>query len=444
MRSRPYLSGMGNDTLGAEALLELRVLFLRELATGYQDARQAGERLQLDPGDPAALHLLHDFFHKVAGFAAQVDLHVLGRLAATCERAIDATGEGTFAAGAALARLIDEGLAGVAHVLDQHGTGPSGRPPLRSSRPEGLATPDATPSEAPELWKVLVVDDDEQGAALIGRTLRSAGFGSSVCTDPHQAMERIAAELPDLIILDVLMPGIDGFELCRRIRRHPAMQFTPILFVTRKGDVHERVHGLEVGANDYIPKPFDPAELVARVKSHLNRLSALREMAIRDGLTHCYNHKFFKLRLDQEMARARRYGQPLAVAMLDVDHFKRINDAHGHAAGDRVLAQIAELLRGAVRGTDMVARYGGEEFALLMVHAGANEARVVAERIHSRMRARRFEIDDAGGVLEGVTASIGVTELAPRDDLVSFLGRADGALYDAKAGGRDRVCVVPA
>jgi len=245
----------------------------------------------------------------------------------------------------------------------------------------------------------------------------------------------------------VMMPTIDGFELCRRVRQHPALQFTPIIFVTRKGEVEERVRGLEVGGNDYIAKPFEPQELVARVRSHLNRLAALREMAIRDGLTQCYNHKFFRLRVGQEVARAHRYGAPLAVAMIDVDRFKNVNDTYGHRAGDMVLSHLGGIVVASVRATDVVARYGGEEFAILMVQAGADEARIVCGRLRERIAGHRFLFspDDQGRAQEvaiSITVSIGIAQLAAKPDSVeALLGRADSALYEAKRAGRDCVRV---
>ncbi len=155
------------------------------------------------------------------------------------------------------------------------------------------------------------------------------------------------------------MPGIDGFELCRRLRAQAALSLTPILFLTRKDDVEERVRGLEAGGDDYLAKPFAPAELVARVRSHLQRLSVLREMPTRDSLTRCFNQRYFKLRLEQEIARARRYRTELALGLFDIDHFKQVNDTHGYPVGDWVLAHLADLVYlvlaldgpgGAVRG----------------------------------------------------------------------------------------------
>jgi len=251
----------------------------------------------------------------------------------------------------------------------------------------------------------------------------------------------IEEELPDLIVMDVVMPEVDGFELCRRVRQHPAMQFTPIIFVTRKGDVEQRVRGLEVGGNDYISKPFEPRELVARVRSHLLRLANLREMAIRDGLTRCFNHKYLRMRLDQEVSRARRYTHPLAFAMLDADNFKTVNDTWGHATGDIVLVQLANVVAASLRTTDVVARYGGEEFALIMVHAGVKEAELVCDRIRERVAAHQFIASgDKQEQRIPMTVSIGIAEFAQKtDSWKSLIQRADQALYAAKEAGRNQV-----
>ena len=266
------------------------------------------------------------------------------------------------------------------------------------------------------------------------------------CSDPERALEVVNNELPDLIILDVLMPNLDGFELCRRIRAHPALQFTPVIFVTRRGDLEERVRGLEVGGNDYIQKPFEPQELIARVRSHLLRLAALREIAIRDGLTRCYNHKYFKTRLVQEISRSKRYKAPLTVGMLDIDHFKEVNDRYGHIAGDSVLAHLSGVVVASVRSTDVVARYGGEEFGLLLVQSALEEAAIVTNRLRERVANQRFPFPEgtsgAPDIEIPVTVSIGVAALLPDDDAETLLNRADAALYEAKAAGRNQVCVM--
>ncbi|HXK11682.1 MAG TPA: diguanylate cyclase [Vicinamibacteria bacterium] len=433
------------DDLAAAELFELKLLFFRELADGYREAREQQERFLRSPGDHTAIDALVAFFHRIAGTAHMVQLPLLGHLAALCERAVSRSAAGTPSDPREAAQLVAHGLAGVAAALDAHGSGATERP-LDGMKPlfQGLSVPAAL-GTGRELSKVLVVDDDRLSAELVDGVLRSAGFVSSYTCDPEQALATIEAELPDLIVMDVMMPAIDGFELCRRVRQHPALQFTPIIFVTRKGELEERVRGLEVGGNDYIAKPFEPQELVARVRSHLNRLAVLREMAIRDGLTQCYNHKFFRLRMGQEVARAHRYGQPLTLAMIDVDRFKTVNDTYGHRAGDMVLSHLGGIVVASVRATDVVARYGGEEFAILMIHAGAEEAKVVCSRLRERIATHGFVFsgdDERRGqdVTISVTVSIGIAELTPKPDSVeTLLGRADSALYAAKHAGRDCV-----
>jgi diguanylate cyclase (GGDEF)-like protein len=416
-------------------------MFLQELEAGYRKARDAHERLLKDANDKASLSDLHNFFHKIAGTAHAVDLGVLGYLSAVCEDLAKLVNKNEFAASAA-AKIFSDGLAGVGNVLESHGSAATPRKPRSADQPaaSSLSPSDHRTGEDRLLSKIIVIDDDPVSAKIIDNCLKDAGFTSSYCCDPEDAMRMINAELPDLIILDVMMPGVDGFDVCRRVRSNPALQFTPIIFVTRKGDLEQRVRGLEVGGNDYISKPFEPPELIARVRSHLQRLDALREMAIRDGLTHCYNHKYFKMRLEQEIARAQRYKVDLAMALIDVDHFKKINDTHGHPVGDGVLAHLAGMLNASVRSTDVVARYGGEEFGILFMQAGANEAAIVTNRIRERVAGHKFAITTPQGLLQvPVTISIGVSQLCATDTLQRLLQSCDSALYEAKSGGRNQV-----
>ncbi|MGQ0506954.1 MAG: diguanylate cyclase [Myxococcaceae bacterium] len=423
-----------------DAAFELKLIFLKELDGGYRAAREHHDRLLKNPSDSIALKELWNFFHKIAGTAQSVDLTVLGYLSAVSEDLLRLAIDGHITALQKLPRMLSDALAGVAAALDNHGGKISDRP---LTNPLGLTQPDATGEER-VLSKVLIIDDDPFSAKLIDNCLRDAGLMSSFCCDPGEALQTIMSELPDLIVLDVQMPGVDGFDVCRRVRAHPALQFTPVNFVTRRGDLEQRVRGLEVGGNDYISKPFEPQELVARVRSHLQRLSELRNMAIRDGLTRCYNHKYFKARLEQEISRARRYRENLTLGMVDVDFFKTINDTHGHPAGDAVLAHLSNLVVASVRSTDVVARYGGEEFGILFVQAGATEAAIITNRLRERIAKHRFALPTsaAGGTAEiPVTVSIGVAQFHEDDDMAAFLSRADSALYDAKRAGRNQVKV---
>jgi diguanylate cyclase (GGDEF)-like protein len=425
---------------------ELKLAFLRDLEREYRAARQAYDDLARDPKDAGAILRLDTFFHKIAGTAESVGLPLLGSLASVCERLTRLTAEGGDSMPQNLVAMVGEALIGVAAVLEEHGVQVQEQPRPRVES-WGVTQPNALGEER-LLSKVLVVDDDPFGASVIDSCLRTAGFLSSYVCNAEKALETILLELPDLILLDVVMPRLDGFELCRRVRAHPALQFTPIIFVTRRGDLEQRVRGLEVGGNDYIAKPFEPQELVARVRSHLQHLAVLREMAIRDGLTRCYNHKYFKARLGEEVARARRYEGQLTVGMLDIDRFKQVNDTFGHLAGDSVLAQLSAMVLACLRSTDVVARYGGEEFALLLIHSGANEAEIVTNRLRERIAGQRFSMPEtiagAGGTAAEITitVSIGVAQLQHDDDVSSLIQRADKALYEAKAAGRNLVKVL--
>ena len=470
-----------SDSLTLQECGVLRALFLSELPVGLAEAERAHALLVADPENRAAWDSLRHFFHRVSGSAASAGFPMLGRVCSLCETFCELVGRG------ALPRrdvqpgaLFREALGAVVEVLHEAGGA------------ERLAPHVADPGAecaAPGSEKVLVVDDDPVSAAYTVQTLRRAGFDATHIAEAARAIEAIFIERPDLLILDVVMPGAfagaanagaanagaanagapggaasgapggaagssdgsfdgseAGFELCRRIRSHPALAVIPVIFLTRLGDVEQRVKGLEAGGNDYIAKPFAAPELVARVRSHLTCLASLREMAIRDGLTRCYNQKYFKSRLDQELARARRYKTELAVALLDIDFFKRVNDVHGHPAGDAVLSQLSNVISASVRSTDVVSRYGGEEFGVLLVEAGAPEAQVILGRMRQRIEAQRFAIGAApdGTLVEGaptlsITVSIGLAAARETDTAQTLLLRSDGALYAAKGKGRNRV-----
>jgi diguanylate cyclase (GGDEF)-like protein len=427
---------MSLDAAGDQAF-ELKLIFLRELGSGYATAKAAHEALSRDGKDRAALQSLREFFHKLAGTAANVDLELLGRLAATCETTADGLLEQDGAeANWRTLQIFADGLAGVASVLE----GDS-----RPTTVEPAAQPEMPIAISGGAARVLVVDDDPFSARLVDSVLRAAGFEASFCCEPDKAFNTIVTEHPELVILDVVMPQIDGFRLCQRVRAHPGLQSMPIIFVTRKGDVEQRVRGLQVGGNDYIAKPFEPQELVARVRSHLQRLSELRELAIRDGLTRCYNQKYFRGRLELEIGRARRERTGLILGMLDVDHFQRINEGYGRPAGDAILSHMASLITASVRSSDVVARYGGEEFAFLLVDAAIEEATIIAQRLREFVARHRFEVPalNAEPLSLNCTASIGLASLKPDESSQSFLHRADSALFEAKNTGRNRVWVTP-
>jgi diguanylate cyclase (GGDEF)-like protein len=419
----------------------LRQLFLNELADGVRRARDARDRLRHKPDDEKAVVELRLFFHRLAGTAESVGLGLLGHLAGACEGAADlalASGRALDATQSSLLQqVVDDGLTGVTDLLRQEGQSE----PTLIARPRPSGEPALVGNLEGEHSRVLVVDDDPFAARFVDNVLRTAGFQSSYCCEPAQAFDVILAEQPDLLILDVVMPQVDGFELCKRVRAHPNLGLTPIIFVTRKGNVEQRVRGLQVGGNDYVAKPFEPQELVARVRSHLQRLAELREMAIRDGLTRCYNNKYFKQRLEQEVVRARRYSAELTLGIVDVDHFKRVNDTFGHPAGDAVLSHLASLLTASVRSTDVVARYGGEEFAFLLVESAMPEAAIITNRLRERIERHEFLVPDLSGTDMAIscTVSAGLAALQPDDSPQVLLARADGALLAAKQGGRNQV-----
>jgi diguanylate cyclase (GGDEF)-like protein len=295
-----------------------------------------------------------------------------------------------------------------------------------------------------DLPLILIVDDTPANIQVLADAFRGE-YRVKVATNGPTALELARRDGgPDLVLLDVMMPDMDGYEVIRRLKADEATRNLPVIFITAKSDPRDETQGFELGAVDYIVKPFHMPIVRARVRTHIDlkrKNDLLESLARLDGLTRVPNHRSLQETLQQEWIRARRYGWPLAIVMADVDCFKQYNDNYGHAAGDACLQEIAAALDGGIRRpADFLARYGGEEFVVLLPQTELEGARTTAERM--RVAVQRAAIPHVFSVVaDVVTISLGVASEIPKDDRPpnAIVDAADRALYRAKREGRNRV-----
>ena len=299
---------------------------------------------------------------------------------------------------------------------------------------------------------VLLVEDNAFLRRTLQELLETAGHPVTTAADGAEALARIAERHYPIVLTDWLMPVMDGRELCRAIRRRPDTPYTYIILLTSLQSREDRIAGLEAGADEYLVKPVDEAELRARLRiarrildleSTLKKsLEELRTLAVRDPLTGFFNRRFLVDRLPAELKRASRYERPFSVILFDLDHFKEVNDRFGHSAGDRVLQACARALESSLReDLDWVVRYGGEEFLVVLPETDLEGAKVVAERVRTAIAATTTEVEKR---MVRVTASLGVASLPPlprRERLAMevLLEGADRCLYQAKHAGRNQI-----
>ncbi len=294
--------------------------------------------------------------------------------------------------------------------------------------------------------KLLVVDDQPINIQVLYQTF-SADYDVCMATNGEQALKVCAEQNPDLILLDIEMPGMNGYEVCLRLKADSATKNVPVIFVTAHVDEASETQGLDVGAVDFIYKPINPNIVRARVKTHITlktQADLLRDWVYIDGLTNVNNRRYFDERLNSEWNRATRNHTELSLLLLDVDFFKRYNDYYGHQAGDDCLRKVAAAIKNTMkRPTDLVARYGGEEFACLLPDTNLEGALYLAEAIKQAIIA--LNITHTGStIIPQVTVSVGVC-IKPADyqgNPETLLRRADLQLYNAKESGRNRVCSV--
>lgn len=294
--------------------------------------------------------------------------------------------------------------------------------------------------------KILIAEDDAVSRRLLESFLRKWGYDVLITSNGREAWELLQEpEAPSLVVSDWIMPDMDGLELCRKIREVERAEYTYFIILTAKGKKEDVITGLEAGADDYLTKPFNRDELKYRVKIGERIIDLERRilrLASTDSLTGVLNRRAFMERMEQEISRSFRDNLPLSLILSDIDHFKRVNDRHGHQVGDLVLQRFVSQLMESSRPYDFVGRYGGEEFVICLPTAGGSQTRAVAERMRKRVEDMRIVLPD-GSQSVWITASFGIValRLELEDSVDSLIGRADEALYKAKHEGRNRVCV---
>lgn len=296
-----------------------------------------------------------------------------------------------------------------------------------------------TLAETPEPYRIMIVDDDPHLARLHASILQDAGMITLTVSDPLEVMAPLFDFKPDLILMDMYMPGCSGMELARTIRQIGAGFSIPIVYLSGETDADRQFHAIRMGGDEFLTKPISPEHLISAVAGRAERMKIIRSLMIKDGMTGLYNHSTIKEYLETMIAQARRQGTDVSFAMIDLDNFKRVNDTYGHLVGDQVLVALARLLRQRLRKSDVVGRYGGEEFAVILPDCDIGLAVSLIQKLGESFGSIRFPV---GETSFSVTFSAGIAAFSSYNDQLSLCKAADEALYRAKNEGRNRV--VPA
>jgi two-component system, cell cycle response regulator len=299
-------------------------------------------------------------------------------------------------------------------------------------------------------YRVLMVEDSRVSLEVYAQRLERRGYQVATAISAEAARVELENSLPDLILLDVFMPKVSGFDFLRELRSAQRTATTPIILISALSDTQHIVEGLELGANDYVTKPIVMPILTARMEALLRSSELVRRLEVQtellaklaafDDLTGAFNRRSMFHHLEAELSRSRRYGRSLAVLMADIDHFKKVNDQHGHLVGDRALRWVATTLQNELRSMDFLCRYGGEEFCAILPETNQPGAARAAERIRAALERQQFAVD---GITLALTISVGAASWTPidKEEIPDLLARADRALLDAKRAGRNRIQV---
>lgn len=287
--------------------------------------------------------------------------------------------------------------------------------------------------------RVLIVEDQQAIASYYQMVLKMSEMDAEIVTDSTRLLSKMYDYHPDLILMDLYMPEVNGFELAKMIRQMNEFVSIPIVFLSSEENFDRRMEAMRLGGDDFLTKPIKASHLVGLVRSRLERLRTLRSYMVRDSLTSLINHTTFRGMLAQEVSRCRRQENRLALAMLDLDHFKQINDTYGHAVGDSILKSLSRLLKQRLRKSDIIGRYGGEEFVALLLDVDAAQAHNVMEEIRTHFAEVEHHPTTKGAIY--VTFSCGIAAYPDFTTAKQLSDAADQALYAAKDAGRNRVVI---
>ncbi len=369
------------------------------------------------------------FFHTINGTAHTLGLEPLGRIGDTWEARVE---QGLREKGGLDRRLLGE-LYEVVMDIEQRISTISSDSRIKERLPpiDGFRSVE-------DKGKILLVDDDITILKLLENALMAEGYTVCICDDPEEVLERINFFRPDVIILDVIMPRLDGYELLDKIKARNDLHDASIFFLSVEKDIEDRIKGMRAGADDYITKPFVIEEVIVKIEASLRRKEKQRDKLIRDSLTGVYSGHYFIQRIDEEIERANRYDTTFSIASLTLDNYKAINDKYGHETGDQVLREFASLLSKNIRKCDSVYRRG-RGFVILFPDTPKSKARIAFERLQKRIdkegiRVRTEEID--------ISYSAGITQIENSGDTaLQLIYQADRALYRAKKLGGNRAVV---
>ncbi len=287
-------------------------------------------------------------------------------------------------------------------------------------------------------YHILIVDDDPEQVSFHALLLQQAGMITSVARDPKQVVKLLVEAKPELILMDMYMPGCSGMELAAIIRQQEAFVSIPIVFLSVETDMDKQLAAIRRGGDDFLTKPIRPEHLITSITNRAERTRSMRYLMERDSLTGLLNHTNLKEQLNREVMRANRTGSEMCFAMIDVDHFKKVNDHYGHLTGDRVLKGLARLLQERLRATDIIGRYGGEEYAVILLNTSLENA----QHIMNEMRDKFSKLTQrAEGKEFNVTFSCGIAGYPDYETAGELNEAADKALYEAKETGRNRVVI---
>ncbi|MDA3939894.1 MAG: diguanylate cyclase [Spirochaetia bacterium] len=287
-------------------------------------------------------------------------------------------------------------------------------------------------------YHVLLIDDDPEQIAYYALVLQQAGMITSVASDPKRVIEVLVESKPEIIILDMYMPVCDGIELASIIRQHESFLTIPIIFLSAEQSEEKQLEAMRSGADDFLTKPIRPDNLIIRINAKAARNRNLRFLMERDSLTGLLNHANLKERISVEMMRVKRSGGNLCYAMIDVDHFKNVNDTYGHLAGDHVLKSLSRMLQDRLRRTDVIGRYGGEEFGVILINTDSENAFRVMEEVRKNFALVKHKSDEDEFY---ITFSCGIASFVECETSSELNDAADKAMYEAKTSGRNRTII---